>query len=184
MSTRYSRSAARCTASVRPATRPTFHANRRPRSMPRTDGLRTAARVLPLLIVACALIAWPALAHDVSEADRAKVQGIDGPAFIPFLYLGAKHMVTGYDHVAFLIGVAFYLRRLRDVVIYVSMSPIGPSLPLLGGVRLGTGANPYVVDAIIGVSVIYKAVENLGGFRKLGIAINTKLAVLVFGLFH
>jgi len=153
--------------------------------MPRAEPLlRAAARAWPLVLLAVALVAHPALAHDVSEADRAAVQGIDGPAFIPFLYLGAKHMVTGYDHVAFLIGVVFYLYRLRDVVIYVSLFTLGHSTTLLGGVLLGTGANPYVIDAIIGVSVIYKAAENLGGFSKIGLAINTKLAVLVFGLFH
>jgi hypothetical protein len=93
-------------------------------------------------------------------------------------------MVTGIDHILFLIGVIFFLYRLRDVIIYVSMFTLGHSLTLLGGVLLDTGANAYIVDAIIGFSVVYKAFENLGGFRKLGIAINTKLAVLGFGLFH
>jgi hypothetical protein len=153
--------------------------------MLRGKTLTSAARLWPLMLIAgLALVAGPALAHDVSEADRAAVQGIDGPAFMPFLYLGAKHMVTGYDHVLFLIGVVFYLYRLRDVVIYISMFTIGHSLTLMGGVLLGTGANPYLIDAIIGLSVVYKAVENLGGFRKIGLSINTKLAVLVFGLFH
>lgn len=153
--------------------------------MLRGDNPTSAARMWPLVLIAgLVLVAGPALAHDVSEADRAAVQGIDGPAFIPFLYLGAKHMVTGYDHVLFLIGVVFYLYRLRDVVIYVSMFTIGHSLTLMGGVLLGTGANPYLIDAIIGLSVVYKAVENLGGFRKIGVSINTRLAVLVFGLFH
>jgi hypothetical protein len=154
--------------------------------MPRSnDALTSAARLWPLVLVAgLALVAGPALAHDVSDADRAAVQGIDGPAFIPFLYLGAKHMVTGYDHVLFLIGVVFYLFRLRDVVIYVSMFTIGHSLTLMGGVLLGTGANPYLIDAIIGLSVVYKAVENLGGFRRIGVLLDPRLAVLVFGLFH
>jgi hypothetical protein len=93
-------------------------------------------------------------------------------------------MVTGIDHILFLIGVIFFLYRLRDVVVYVTMFTIGHSLTLLGGVLLETGANAYIVDAIIGFSVIYKAFENLGGFAKLGIALNTKLAVLAFGLFH
>lgn len=128
--------------------------------------------------------AMPAFAHDISQADRAAVQQIEGPAPFAFLYLGAKHMVTGIDHVLFLIGVIFFLYKLRDVVIYVSMFTLGHSLTLLGGVLLDTGANAYIVDAIIGFSVVYKAFENLGGFRKLGIAINTKLAVLGFGLFH
>jgi hypothetical protein len=153
--------------------------------MLRSDAMSFAARLWPLVLMAgLALVAGPALAHDVSEADRAAVQGIDGPAFIPFLYLGAKHMVTGYDHVLFLIGVVFYLFRLRDVVIYVSMFTIGHSLTLMGGVLLGTGANPYLIDAIIGLSVVYKAVENLGGFRRMGVLIDPRLAVLLFGLFH
>ena len=125
-----------------------------------------------------------AFAHDISEANRAAVQQIDGPAPFPFFYLGAKHMVTGIDHVLFLIGVVFFLRRLKDVVLYVSMFTIGHSLTLLGGVLLGTGANAYIVDAIIGLSVVYKATENLGGLKKPGLAIDTRLAVLVFGLFH
>ena len=136
------------------------------------------------------LIAWlllesvAAFAHDISQADRAAVARIEGPAPGAFLYLGAKHMVTGIDHILFLIGVVFFLYRLRDVVIYVTMFTIGHSLTLMGGVLLDTGANSYIVDAIIGFSVVYKAFENLGGFRKLGLAINTKLAVLMFGLFH
>jgi hypothetical protein len=138
-----------------------------------------------ILLVALLLVqAAPALAHDISDSDRAAVARIDGPAPFVFLYLGAKHMVTGIDHILFLTGVIFFLYRLRDVVIYVSMFTLGHSLTLLGGVLLNTGANAYIVDAIIGFSVVYKAFENLGGFRKLGVAINTKLAVLGFGLFH
>lgn len=125
-----------------------------------------------------------AVAHDVAAGDKAFVQSIDGPAFLPFMYLGAKHMVTGYDHILFLIGVVFYLYRLRDVALYVSMFTIGHSTTLLLGVILGFGVNPYLIDAIIGLSVVYKGVENIGGFRKIGLNINPKLAVLVFGLFH
>ncbi|WP_126172293.1 HupE/UreJ family protein [Altericroceibacterium xinjiangense] len=131
-----------------------------------------------------ALIPVAAFAHDVSQADKAFVAGIDGPAFIPFLYLGAKHMVTGYDHVLFLIGVVFYLFRVKDVLLYVSVFTLGHSLTLLGGVLLGAGVNSFIVDAIIGLSVVYKGFENLGGFRRLGIAFDTRVAVLVFGLFH
>jgi hypothetical protein len=142
-------------------------------------------RLLALLVVAALLLTGAdVLAHDLSEANRAYVQSIEGPAPIPFLYLGAKHMVTGIDHVLFLVGVVYFLYRLRDIVLYVSMFTVGHSLTLLGGVLLGTGLNPYIVDAIIGFSVIYKAFENMGGFRKLGLAIDTRLAVLVFGLFH
>jgi len=152
--------------------------------------LRWPSPTALLRAAAVVLVAWlllesvAALAHDISQADRAAVARIEGPAPGAFLYLGAKHMVTGIDHILFLIGVIFFLYKLRDVVIYVTMFTIGHSLTLLGGVLLDTGANSYIVDAIIGFSVVYKAFENLGGFRKLGIAINTKLAVLGFGLFH
>jgi hypothetical protein len=120
----------------------------------------------------------------VEGTDAVFLQNITGMHLGPLMYLGAKHMVTGYDHVMFLIGVIFFLYRLRDVVIYVTMFTIGHSTTLLLGVLLNTGANSNIVDAIIGFSVVYKAFENLGGFERLGIAINTKLAVLGFGLFH
>ena len=128
--------------------------------------LRRPAQLGLWLCLAAAVLLLPdmALAHDVAEGDKAFVQSIDGPAIIPFMYLGAKHMVTGYDHIAFLIGVVFFLHRLRDVVLYVSMFTIGHSITLLGGVMLATGANAYVIDAIIGLSVVYKGVENIGGF--------------------
>lgn len=145
------------------------------------DILRPAALALAF---ATLLIALPALAHDVAEGDKAFVQSTDGPAIIPFLYLGAKHMVTGYDHIAFLVGVVFFLRRLKDVVLYVSMFTIGHSITLLGGVLLGVGANAYIIDAIIGLSVVYKGVENIGGFKKIGWNFDTRWAVLIFGLFH
>ena len=125
-----------------------------------------------------------ALAHDVAESDAAFVRQISGPAFIPFLYLGAKHMVTGIDHVLFLVGVVFFLFKLRDVVFYVSMFAIGHSLTLLGGVLLDTNVNAYIVDAIIGLSVVYKGLENLSTFQKLGIAIDSRIAVFAFGLAH
>lgn len=142
-------------------------------------------RLLPILGMVWLLVAASAaLAHDISEANRQFVAAIDGPAPFPFFYLGAKHMVTGIDHVLFLIGVIFFLRCMRDVVLYVSMFTIGHSLTLLGGVLLGVGLNAYIVDAIIGLSIVYKGLENVGALQRAGIAIDTRLAVLVFGLFH
>lgn len=142
------------------------------------------APILLALALLLLLQGAAAFAHDISDSDRAAVAAIEGPAPFAFLYLGAKHMVTGIDHILFLIGVLFYLQRLRDVIIYVSMFTVGHSLTLVGGVLLDTGANAYIVDAIIGFSVVYKAVENLGGLKRLGLAIDTRLVVLVFGLFH
>lgn len=132
-----------------------------------------------------ALLADTLGAHGVSRRDALFVQAIDGPAVGPFLYLGAKHMVTGYDHLMFLVGVIFFLYRLKEVVQYVSLFTIGHSVTLLAGVLGGIHANPYIIDAIIGLSVVYKAFENMGGFdRFLGFRPNTRMAVMTFGLFH
>jgi len=124
-------------------------------------------------------------AHGVSGKDAVFLQGLEGRAIIPLMYLGAKHMVTGYDHLLFLVGVIFFLYKLKDVVQYVTLFTIGHSLTLLAGVLGGIRANPYLIDAIIGFSVVYKAFENMGGFKTVfGIEPNTRVAVLVFGLFH
>jgi len=124
-------------------------------------------------------------AHGVSGKDAVFLEGLQGRAIIPLMYLGAKHMVTGYDHLLFLVGVIFFLYRLKDVLLYVSLFTIGHSLTLLGGVLGGIHANPYLIDAVIGFSVVYKAFENMDGFRKVfGFQPNTRAAVLIFGLFH
>ena len=126
-----------------------------------------------------------AVAHGVAQDDAAFFLTNRGPAIGPFVYFGAKHMFTGYDHLLFLVGVLFFLYRLRDVVAYVSLFTLGHSVTLLAGVLWGIQANPFIVDAIIGLSVVYKAFDNMDGFRRfLGVQPNTKAAVLIFGLFH
>ena len=142
--------------------------------------------ILAVLTLALAAGAGAVLsAHGVSGKDAVYLQGLDGRAILPLMYLGAKHMVTGYDHLLFLVGVIFFLYRLKDVVQYVSLFTAGHSLTLLAGVLGGIHANPFIIDAIIGFSVVYKAFENMDGFRRfLGFQPNTRAAVPVFGLFH
>jgi len=124
-------------------------------------------------------------AHGVAGKDAVFLQGLQGQAIGPLMYLGAKHMVTGYDHLLFLVGVIFFLYRLKDVLLYVSLFTIGHSTTLLLGVLGGIQANPYLIDAIIGFSVVYKAFENMDGFKIwFRRQPNTRLAVLVFGFFH
>jgi len=133
------------------------------------------------------LLAMPGVvgAHGVSGKDAVFLQNIQGAAIGPLMYLGAKHMVTGYDHLAFLVGVIFFLYRLKDIVQYVSLFTIGHSVTLLLGVLGGIRANAYIVDAIIGFSVVYKAFDNMDGFpRFFGFQPNARAAVLIFGLFH
>jgi len=144
-------------------------------------------RRIRIIVLSLALLLLPAIAfaHNVSKRDAAYVQSNTGAAIGPFLYLGAKHMVTGYDHLLFLVGVIFFLYKLKDVVQYVSLFTIGHSLTLLGGVLGGVHANPFLIDAIIGFSVVYKAFDNMGGFKRIfGFQPNTRIAVLIFGLFH
>lgn len=140
---------------------------------------------LTLLLMLLLVAAPDAIAHGVSDDDKAYMAQNAGMQLVPFIYLGAKHMVTGYDHLLFLFGVIFFLYRMRDVGIYVTLFAVGHSVTLVYGVLSGTNVNPYVVDAIIGLSVVYKALDNLGGFKRLlGFQPDTKAAVLIFGLFH
>lgn len=124
-------------------------------------------------------------AHNVTEGDAGYIQEIWGVHVVPFTYLGAKHMVTGYDHILFLFGVIFFLYKFKDIAIYVSIFAFGHSTTMLLGVIYGWGANAYIVDAIIGLSVVYKALDNLGAYQRwFGFQPNTKLATLIFGFIH
>jgi len=143
---------------------------------------RLAVAALAALLLGSAATA--ALGHGVEGEDQAFLLRAAGVHVGPYLYLGAKHMVTGYDHLLFLAGVIFFLYRLKDVALYVTLFAIGHSATLLLGVLGGLHVNPYLIDAVIGLSVVYKAFENLGGFRRLGFEPSTKAAVMVFGLFH
>ena len=138
-----------------------------------------------LTIALLALLSIEAFAHGVDDKTRAFLEQNNGVQFIPFLYIGAKHMITGYDHLLFLVGVIFFLYRSRDVLLYVTMFTIGHSTTLLFGVLSDIQVNAYLIDAIIGFSVIYKGFDNLGGFKGcFNWQPNTQWAVLIFGLFH
>ncbi|MBX3482840.1 HupE/UreJ family protein [Phenylobacterium sp.] len=146
-------------------------------------GVSRAAAIASALTV----LAWAgaASAHNIGGTDAAFVAATRGPDPIPFAYLGAKHMVTGYDHLLFLVGVIFFLFRLREIALYVSLFSLGHSITLLAGVFFGLKVEPHLVDAVIGLSVAYKAFDNLGGFRTLfGGQPDTRAAVFGFGLIH
>ena len=159
---------------------------------PSTGGrrlLRQAALRLLLSLVLAIVLVMPgidaALAHAVAEGDKGYIKEITGVNLLPFVYLGAKHMVTGYDHILFLFGVIFFLYRLKHIALYVSLFAIGHSTTMLLGVYFNVGINSYLIDAIIGLSVVYKALDNMGAYQRwLGFQPNTKAATLIFGLFH
>jgi hypothetical protein len=135
-----------------------------------------------LALMACASSAF---AHAVTAGDKGYIQEVSGMKLIPFMYLGAKHMVTGYDHLLFLFGVVFFLYKMKHVAIYVSLFAIGHSTTMLAGVYFGWHVSSYLIDAIIGLSVVYKALDNLGAYQRwFGVQPNTKAATLIFGFFH
>ena len=126
-----------------------------------------------------------AFAHAVTAGDQGYIQEISGVNIIPFIYLGAKHMVTGYDHILFLLGVIFFLYRMQHIAIYVTLFAIGHSTTMLLGVYFNIGINSYIIDAIIGLSVVYKALDNMGAYQRwFGFQPDTKAATFIFGLFH
>lgn len=138
-----------------------------------------------LLVLIAILLPSLAMAHNIAEGDTAFVLGQDGAAIIPFIYLGAKHMVTGYDHLLFLAGVIFFLYRPLHVIQYVTLFAVGHSLTLLLGVLADIRINAYLVDTLIGLSVVYKALENMGALDSLGrFRPDTRAAVFIFGLCH
>ncbi len=138
-----------------------------------------------LTFIVCCLLSVTTYAHGVDDETQSFLIGNKGVAFGPFLYIGAKHMITGYDHLLFLVGVIFFLYKTKEIITYVSFFTIGHSLTLLFGVMADINMNAYLIDAIIALSIVYKGFDNLGGFKQFfGKQPNTKIAVLIFGLFH
>ncbi|ENG0045663.1 HupE/UreJ family protein [Pseudomonas aeruginosa] len=140
---------------------------------------------LAAVVVLLLASANEALAHAIAEGDKGYIQEITGVHLVSFAYLGAKHMATGYDHILFLFGVIFFLYRMKHIGLYVTLFAIGHSTTMLLGVYFNIGINSYIIDAIIGLSVVYKGLDNIGAFQRwLGFQPNTRIATLVFGLFH
>ncbi|KAA3649289.1 MAG: HupE/UreJ family protein [Proteobacteria bacterium] len=151
---------------------------------PRLSRIGTVAQLLLGLLLTFVFSAV-AYGHGVADGDKGYIQEVSGTHLLPFTYLGAKHMVTGYDHLLFLAGVIFFLYKLKDIGLYVSLFAVGHSLTMLYGVYAGVDINPYVIDAIIGLSVVYKALDNLGAYQRwFGFQPSTRAATLIFGLFH
>jgi len=146
---------------------------------------RSAIRLAAVLLTFAVLSGDAAFAHGVADGDKGYIQEITGVHLASFLYLGAKHMVTGYDHVLFLLGVIFFLYRMKDIAIYVSLFAIGHSTTMLAGVFFNFGINSYIIDAIIGLSIVYKALDNMGAYQRwFSWQPDTKVATLLFGFCH
>ena len=143
------------------------------------------AVVLLAILIVWSLMPGAAFGHSVAEGYKGYIQEITGVHFIPFMYLGAKHMITGYDHLLFLAGVIFFLYRMEHIAIYVTLFAIGHSTTMILGVYYNITMSSFLIDAIIGLSVVYKALDNMGAYQRwFGFQPNTKAATLIFGLFH
>jgi hypothetical protein len=136
--------------------------------------------VLLLLLTA---ISTSAFAHGMSPEDQTRILNAGA---VEYMHLGAKHMLTGYDHLLFLFGVIFFLTRFKDILKFITVFTIGHSITLVLATLFGIQANYYLIDAVIALTVCYKAFDNLDGFRKyLDIASpNLLLLVFIFGLIH
>lgn len=151
----------------------------------RPYSMRQSLTLMAMVLLALLAFATMAYAHAVTQGDKGYIQEVSGMKLIPFMYLGAKHMVTGYDHLLFLFGVVFFLYKMKHVALYVSLFAIGHSTTMLAGVFFGWNVSSYLIDAIIGLSVVYKALDNLGAYQRwFEVQPNTKAATLIFGFFH
>ncbi len=133
-----------------------------------------------IILLLCPLVL---LAHGVTSSDQ---EMLSNGGLLTYIYVGAKHMVTGYDHLLFLAGVIFYLSGFRDIVKFITVFTIGHSITLISATYLGIKADEHLVDAVIALSVLYKGFENLGGFEKWFKvkSPNLLLMVFIFGLIH
>ena len=166
---------------IRPFGDREIEAAKQPASWVRPGLVMATFQVIGLLLLTCV----DAFAHAVTQGDKGYIQEISGVHLLPFTYLGAKHMMTGFDHILFLLGVIFFLYKLKHIAVYVSLFAIGHSTTMVLGVYYNIGINSYLIDAVIGFSVVYKALDNLGAFQRwFGVQPNTKAATLIFGLIH
>ncbi len=133
--------------------------------------------LIPMIIPAITL------AHGISEADKKAM--LDG-GYVKYIWLGATHMLTGYDHLLFIFGVIFFLATFKDIVKFISVFTIGHCITLVFATFFKITANYYLIDAVIALSVIYKGFENIDGFKKVYNWQPPSLLKMVFafGLIH
>ncbi len=138
---------------------------------------------LLLWLFAFSGISGSALAHGISEADKAAM--LSG-GYIKYIWLGASHMLTGYDHLLFIFGVIFFLTSFKDIVRFISVFTLAHCLTLIFATFFKITANYYIIDAVIAISVMYKGFENIDGFKKFFDWQPPSLLkmVFVFGLIH
>lgn len=116
-----------------------------------------------LVATVALLIANQAFGHGMSEAEKLSIT--EG-GNLRYLWIGATHMLSGYDHLLFIFGIVFLLTRFRDIVKYITAFTLGHSVTLIFATFNGLQVNYFLIDAVIALSVCYIAFANLDGFRK------------------
>ena len=134
-------------------------------------------------IITLWVVSAAAFGHGMSAEDQARILNA---GYFEYMGLGATHMLTGYDHLLFLFGVVFFLTRFKDILKFITAFTVGHSITLVFATLYGIKANYYLVDAVIALTVCYKAFDNLDGFRKYLQMSSPNLLwmVFIFGLIH
>jgi hypothetical protein len=146
---------------------------------------KTTMQAITALLIVLGVMLLPSLsfAHDMTDIARDRMAA---GGFLNVMWTGAEHMLSGYDHLLFLLGVMFFLTRLRDIFLFVTAFTLGHTVTLIFATFAGITANHYLIDAVIAVTVAYKGFENLDGFKRwFGFnAPNLLAMVFIFGLIH
>nr|MBF0223784.1 HupE/UreJ family protein [Desulfobulbaceae bacterium] len=139
--------------------------------------------VKTLVLILTLFIPVAAFAHGMSQSD---IQAMIAGGNLRYVWLGATHMFTGYDHLLFIFGVIFFLTGFRDIVKYITAFTLGHSITLIFATVFSISANYFLIDAVIALSVCYKGFENIDGFKKFldRSSPNLLLVIFSFGLVH
>ncbi len=135
------------------------------------------------LVIAATLVTLPVFGHGMSEAERQLI--IEG-GNLGYLWIGAAHMLSGYDHLAFVFGIIFFLTKFKDIVKYVTAFTVGHSITLIIATFTAIQVNVFLIDAVIALSVCYIAFHNLDGFKKVFTVTAPNMLAMIFclGLIH
>ncbi|MDM8559415.1 HupE/UreJ family protein [Thiotrichales bacterium HSG14] len=116
-----------------------------------------------LLVILVTLVTSQVFGHGMSEAEKQTI--IEG-GNLHYILIGATHMLSGYDHLAFVFGIIFFLTRFKDIVKYITAFTLGHSVTLIFATFNAIQVNYFLIDAVIALSVCYIAFVNLDGFKK------------------
>ncbi|WP_075184751.1 HupE/UreJ family protein [Teredinibacter haidensis] len=131
-----------------------------------------------ITMIGISLISGLCWSHGVSVEDQLRMQQA---GFFDYILLGGEHMLTGYDHLLFLFGVIFFLDNVKDILKFITAFTFGHSITLIGATLAGWQANYFLIDAVIALTVCYKAFENLDGFKRYFRSASPNLLMMVFG---